>query len=567
MLDSYTITQYVAACANRAGVPIVWERDATPSTDGKRITLPILDAYASHNDKVKLIQFVKHETSHIMYSDFDLLNENNPQGLLAFINNLLEDHRIDFLNDSEYAGDKNNSEEFYKVYADGLKGKEFSPIALDVYMPLFAWDLDVRDDLWTRTADPFTLSTKEAERVYNLLHKNGYADVLRNIRTIKDKREGGVEIYALAEKILREVFGLSPDECEKKEPEDKAGKKPKEGDEKSDSLAEGSVSGIGAATPEGEGMPTPYAEHAPDGESRGKKGGKGAVGGGAEGYTPTPANEILHYNFVKNKGNFTPPSIDPRYANMFMNIAARGEALSNQIRCKLQIMTRDKYEYGKKKGKLNGASLYRVNMKNVGSLNERLFKRKIVNKQLDCAIQILIDASGSMAGEKYENAVGSAIILNKVLCNVLQLPVEILAFTDRSKAHVMFTIKEFDNKIGDTSIANSMSSVASFLLDNVDGESLVYGYTRIAKRKENRKMMIVLSDGYPCGGRRRGNIEKYTRNVIRNIEKTSVELLGIGLCHSGVSEYYKRNTNIVSASDIERALLSIISNNILKGVI
>jgi len=563
MLDSYTITQYVAACADRAGVPIVWERDATPSTNGKSITLPIMDAYASHADKVKLIQFVKHETSHIKYSDFDLLNENNPQGLLAFINNLLEDHRIDFLNDSEYAGDKNNSEEFYKVYAEGLKGKEVSRIAQDVYMPLFAWDFDVREDLWTRTAEPFSCVTEEAQRIYKLLHKNGYADVLRNIRKIKDKREGGIEIYALAEKILREVFDLSPDECEKKEPEHKKGEESKDGDEKSDG-AEGHVSGIGKATPESEGMPTPYATHAPDGDSRGKD---DVVGGGKGSYIPTPANEILHYNFVSKKGNLKPHEISERLADVYMGIASRGEALANQIRCKLQIMTRDRYEYGKKKGKLNSSSLYRVGMKSAGGLNERLFKRKIVNKQLDCAIQILIDASGSMSGKKYDNAVGSAIILNKVLSNVLQIPVEILAFTDRRKGHTMFTIKEFDSKIGDINIAHSMSSVAYSLLDNVDGESLVYGYTRIAKRKEKRKMIIVLSDGYPCGGHYRGDIDQYTKDVINSIEKTNVELLGIGLCHSGVADYYKRNTNIERASDIERALLNIISNNILKGVV
>jgi cobaltochelatase CobT len=124
-------------------------------------------------------------------------------------------------------------------------------------------------------------------------------------------------------------------------------------------------------------------------------------------------------------------------------------------------------------------------------------------------------------------------------------------------------MKEFDKAVSDTSLAESFSTVSGHLCDNVDGESLVYGYSRIIKRKEKRKLMIVLSDGAPCGGHDRGDISAYTRSVIRNIEKTPVELLGIGLMHD-TSKWYKNSAVIKNASSTSTALLSIITNKIIK---
>jgi cobalamin biosynthesis protein CobT len=117
--------------------------------------------------------------------------------------------------------------------------------------------------------------------------------------------------------------------------------------------------------------------------------------------------------------------------------------------------------------------------------------------------------------------------------------------------------------LSDTLIHN-FSTVGRYLADNVDGESIAYGYGRIKKRKEKRKLMIVLSDGSPCGGHSRGDIQQYTQDVIRSIESSPIELLGVGIMYDAVKHYYKRWATIDSASDIQSGLLSIISNNIIR---
>lgn len=558
MLDTYTITQYISACANNAGVKVVWRKDGIASTNGHTMYLPMINAYTSHANKVKLIHFVKHETCHIKESDFNKLNERKPQGILAFVNNLLEDHRIDYRNDSEYAGDKQNSEEFMRVYASELDVSKITDEAKNYFMPLFAWDLDIRDDLWTRTADPFTLTTPVAKSVYDKLKAGDYDTVLRNIRKIDDKGQAADEVYALAKRIVREVFDVPPEKMEG----EKAKKRIKIANEnKGEEVdSEGKSEELSVEDVAIDGMPMPNPEHV-DTRSMTECVSSASSDEG-DSYIPTPADKIEYHNFVTNEGNIHIKHTD-KSSEKFINNADRSASLANQIRTKLQIMSRDRYEYGKKRGKLNSGSIYRVGMLDAKGLNERLFKQKIVNKVLDVSVQLLIDASGSMSGNKYTLAASASLVLNNILSNVLKIPTEILAFSDGAKNHQMYILKEFDKPVGDIHLANSFSTVEQYLRDNVDGESLVYGYTRIVKRKEKRKLMIVLSDGSPCGGHDRGNLTKYTKDVIKQIQRSPIELLGIGLVHD-TSTWYKSSAIIKDASETSSALLSIITNKILK---
>jgi hypothetical protein len=216
ILDTLSVTKYIAACAQRSGMSIVWEKEERPRTDGKVMYLPMISASASPATIVKHKQFVKHETSHVIYSDFSLLEREKPAGSLMFVFNLLEDHRVDWLNDVQYEGDKRNTEAYYKLFADkcekdaGERGDE----AKDVLAPLFSWDLDYREDLWARTGDPFTstMSAKGIE-VFKKLHRADYGNVLRNIRNIDDPVDGTRATFELAKRILEEVFDIDASSC------------------------------------------------------------------------------------------------------------------------------------------------------------------------------------------------------------------------------------------------------------------------------------------------------------------------------------------------------------------
>lgn len=578
MLNTLDITKYIAACANRAGVSVVWQEGATPSTDGRTMWLPPVNAYAPEKQMTYLRQWVKHETSHVLYSDFDLLNVNRPTGLLAFVNNLLEDHRIDYLNDSDYAGDKHNTESYWPLYDEEMRRRGVSSEAKDWMMPLFAWDTSVRADLWLTLVDPFTPNVSTAGHIIlDKLNKGDYADVLRNIRNIKDKMEGGKQVYELAKRIIREVFDADPESMTEPEKEKAAGKgggADGEGDKE-----KGESKGKAGKGEEGEAcvndklrdidcegaMMLPYSKH--DKRSEGVNARNYECGSGAS-YTPTPAESVIEMNFVTGEKRNTSHTFTPDegYRREMLKIADKGAGLANQVRTQLQIICRDRYEYGKKRGKLHNGALYRVGMKDAKGLNERLFKQKIENQSLDVSVQILCDASGSMSGSKFTNAAAAAIVLNNVLSNTLHVPLEILAFTEWGDKHAMYVAKEFGKDVTNDSLASSFSAMTDMLLDNVDGESIMYGFNRIRQRKERRKLMIVLSDGSPCGGHRKGRVGEYTKQVIKGVERSPVEIVGVGLMYDGVKNYYKRWATIDDARNIEQALLSLISKHIIRSV-
>jgi len=105
-LDVKQFETYVAACASNSGVSVEWDAaDSTPRTDGKTMWLPAITSSSNDEWLARMRYFVKHETSHVVHSDFNYLNEVRPTGLLALINNLIEDHRIDYRNDRDYLGD------------------------------------------------------------------------------------------------------------------------------------------------------------------------------------------------------------------------------------------------------------------------------------------------------------------------------------------------------------------------------------------------------------------------------------------------------------------------------
>ena len=120
-LDTYQFEAYVSACAANSGVSVRWDKvDSTPRTDGRTIWIPRVHSRVSEEWLTRIRYYVKHETSHIVHSDFGILERDKPKGLLAFINNLIEDHRIDYLNDMEYAGDVRISNAYWEIYGKDI---------------------------------------------------------------------------------------------------------------------------------------------------------------------------------------------------------------------------------------------------------------------------------------------------------------------------------------------------------------------------------------------------------------------------------------------------------------
>jgi hypothetical protein len=553
-LHADTVLRYIKSVAARNNVTIKWEDKPAPRTDGTTVYLPRIGTGMSEKQLNNLRLFVKHETCHVKLSDFSVLHKYQPEGLLMFIANLLEDHRIDYLNDVAYAGDRLLTQAFMCEFYGKAESKQ-------PYTTLFAWDRDVRCDI-------YVLDEMKAEVDDVLKNKlSAYSDSLREVRLIEDAAAGTLATYKLAKRIFDEVFE-SKGGAEKGGEDGESEGEDAEGSEASDKRGEEKGKGkTKAASSKGDGGDedagrgeasaceyTPmYAPHTPDDKRSGVTGVARCSG---EGYTPYERTLLI------TPRNPSPWAENVRREASYILGCAEGSNMHNILRQRLQIISKARTVYGQKRGKLHTSSLFKVGVDSPGK--DRIFTKKMNSESLDVAVSILIDCSGSMKGSnRIEHACAAALMLKDVF-STLRIPLEVLGFTDDMRNHIVYEMQKFGEDVPKNNMAEFMSRFT--LMDNVDGESILYAYNRLRMRREKRLILIVLSDGSPCGGACNGNIDHYTKEVIDAIEREGkVELLGVGIEHEGVKYWYKKWENISEASEIESKLIQLVDKRVFRS--
>ena len=204
----------------------------------------------------------------------------------------------------------------------------------------------------------------------------------------------------------------------------------------------------------------------------------------------------------------------------------------------------------------------------------------------DTLVTILIDNSGSMRGKPITVAAICADILSRTLerCSV---KVEILGFTTRhwkggsSREKWMKNdkpqspgrlndLRHIIYKSADVPWRQSKKNMGlmlkeGLLKENIDGEALRWAYNKMSQRKEERKILMVISDGAPVDDSTLSTntsdyLETNLKDVVKWIEnKSSVELLAIGIGHD-VTRYYKSAVKIVDVQDLGDVMINQLTN-------
>ncbi len=216
--------------------------------------------------------------------------------------------------------------------------------------------------------------------------------------------------------------------------------------------------------------------------------------------------------------------------------------------------------YGQKKGKLHNKNLYRVAL-NIHGHSERVFKKKVMSDVLDTAVTVLLDCSGSMAGERMRQG-GKALMLLSELLYSARIDNELLGFTDIGDL-VNFIFKPFGAPYDKTKISEGLTRATDMMSQNADGDSILWAVSRLIRRPERRKLLIVLSDGSPAGGQG-GDIDKFTRDVVKDVESSgTIEICGIGILDRNVKRIYNDHYVIKDVKELEDALLNVIKRKVL----
>jgi len=251
--------------------------------------------------------------------------------------------------------------------------------------------------------------------------------------------------------------------------------------------------------------------------------------------------------------------------------------LANRLQRKLMAQQTRSWHFDLEEGILDSARLSRIVTQPYMPIS---YKQESETDFRDTVVTLLIDNSGSMRGRPITIAAMSTDILARTLerCGV---KVEILGFTTRAwkggssrekwlsdgkpanpgrlndLRHIVY--KAADNPWRHTRANLGLMLREGLLKENIDGEGLLWAYNRLMARAEQRKILMVISDGAPVDdstlSANQGNyLEEHLRRVIHFIEnKTPIQLLAIGIGHD-VTRYYQRAVTLVDAEELGGAI-------------
>jgi len=253
--------------------------------------------------------------------------------------------------------------------------------------------------------------------------------------------------------------------------------------------------------------------------------------------------------------------------------------LANKLQRKLLAKQNRSWDFDLEEGILDTSKLTRVI---IDPLNSLSFKKEKETDFKDTLVTILIDNSGSMRGKPISVAAVCADILARTLerCSV---KVEVLGFTTKhwkgglsrerwiNEGKQKFPgrlndLRHIIYKSADTPWRQSKNNIGlmlkeGLLKENIDGEALRWTFNKMRKRKEERKILMVISDGAPVDDSTLStNANDYLENDLKNtvnlIEKLSpIELLAIGIGHD-VTRYYNRAVKITDVHDLGDAMIN-----------
>ncbi|TCU10530.1 cobaltochelatase subunit CobT [Rhizobium sullae] len=251
--------------------------------------------------------------------------------------------------------------------------------------------------------------------------------------------------------------------------------------------------------------------------------------------------------------------------------------LANRLQRRLMAQQSRSWDFDLEEGYLDTARLQRIIIDPMQPLS---FKMERDTQFRDTVVTLLIDNSGSMRGRPITVAATCADILARTLerCGV---KVEILGFTTKAwkggqareswlaggkpqtpgrlndLRHIIYKSADAPWRRARTNLGLMMRE--GLLKENIDGEALIWAHNRLLARREQRRILMMISDGAPVDDStlsvNPGNyLERHLRAVIEQIETRSpVELLAIGIGHD-VTRYYRRAVTIVDADELAGAM-------------
>ncbi len=517
------------------------------------------------------------EALKIKYSDTNILNKNQPVGTVSkTIYNIAEKIRYEKIGSDQYKGIKKNINKFYqkKISESNVHSQNFIADAFEAYLRSKVMDFTVPEN------------KKEDFKRWNEIFDNKVAKKIVSLnQSLNNQQEYGKKINSIINDLEIQDQNQNPqntqnnDESEDdKQEKDNEKQQLQEQENQQSKNPEFDIENlipevdfdpslndqeIALEDSEDEDVQTSRVKKQTSGENNKYKVFTNQFDKTLE------ANELItDEEIYKLRGN-----LDIQLSSLQSFISR----LANKLQRKLLAKQNRSWNFDLEEGLLDASKLPRVIMDPFNSLSYK--KEKDIDFK-DTVVTLLIDNSGSMRGRPITIAAICADILSRTLerCSV---KVEILGFTTlnwkggKSRELWMKQKKESPGRLNDlchiiyksadTPWRRSKNNLGlmlkeGILKENIDGEAILWAYNRLKKRKEERKIIMVISDGAPVDDstlsvNQANYLEKHLKRVVSWIEKSSdVEINAIGIGHD-VTNYYEKAIKIADVQELGDAMV------------
>ena len=541
-----------------------------------KITVPKIISINNHEEMLEARANADSEALRIRHSDEAIFKKNEPKGTVSkSLYKIAEKIRYEKIGSDQYIGIENNLNNFYqkKIMDSDVHSQNFIADAFEAYLRKNMMNLEIHES-----------KKKDFKRWDDLFEKN----ISNKIKDLNLSLHDQTEYTSLMSSILQDL----QIENEKNEPENIENENNEENSDNSQNQEQSledeqneqsknqefdmenivpeiefdpSLSEQETMLEESDDENLPQGQRQPlkDGDPR-----KYSV------FTNQfdkiiDAKELVTEDEIKKLRN----NLDLQLSSL-QNFISR---LANKLQRKLLAKQNRSWSFDLEEGILDASKLPRVIMDPFNSLS---YKKEKDIEFKDTVVTLLIDNSGSMRGRPISIAAICADILSRTLerCSV---KVEVLGFTTlnwkggKSRELWMKNKKTHPGRLNDLChiiyksadtpwrrAKNNLGLMLKegILKENIDGEAILWAFNRLKKRKEERKIIMVISDGAPVDDStlsvNSGNyLEQHLKKVVRWVEDSKeVEINAIGIGHD-VSSYYKQAIKIADVQELGDAMV------------
>ena len=541
-----------------------------------KITAPKIISINNHEEMLEARANADSEALRIRHSDEAIFKKNEPKGTVSkSLYKIAEKIRYEKIGSDQYIGIENNLNNFYqkKIMDSDVHSQNFIADAFEAYLRKNMMNLEIQE------------SKKEDFKQWDDLFEKNISNKIKDLNlSLHDQTEYTSLMSSILQDLQIENEKNEPENIENENNEENSDNSQNQEQSLEDEQNEQSKNqefDMENIVPEIEFDPSLSEqetmleesddENIPQGQRQPLKDGnprKYSV------FTNQfdkiiDAKELVTEDEIKKLRN----NLDLQLSSL-QNFISR---LANKLQRKLLAKQNRSWSFDLEEGILDASKLPRVIMDPFNSLS---YKKEKDIEFKDTVVTLLIDNSGSMRGRPISIAAICADILSRTLerCSV---KVEVLGFTTlnwkggKSRELWMKNKKTHPGRLNDLChiiyksadtpwrrAKNNLGLMLKegILKENIDGEAILWAFNRLKKRKEERKIIMVISDGAPVDDStlsvNSGNyLEQHLKKVVRWVEESKeVEINAIGIGHD-VSSYYKQAIKIADVQELGDAMV------------